>query len=152
MTIKPSQCFVVALLLFHLVAVIVVCVADIPLNAKLSAIPIILLSLLFHLGRDALLLMAGSWCGVSHGQAGVTVVTRGGSSLIGKLANNTFVSPYFIVLRISLEGRHLPLSRVIFADAMNVDDYRELRVRLKFNDRARVSSAVDSPVSPGSPC
>lgn len=152
MTIKPSPRFVVALLLAHLAAVTVVCVADIPLNARWSAIPIILLSLLFHLGRDALLLMAGSWRGVSPGQAGVTVVTRGGSNFIGKPANNIFVSPYFIVLRISLEGRHLPLSRVIFADAMNAEDYRELRVRLKFNDRARVSSAVDSPASPGSPC
>lgn len=138
MTIKPSPRFVVALLSLHLVAVIVVCVTDIPLIAGMSAILIVLLSLLFHLGRDALLLMAGSWCEVSLGQAGVTVVTRDGSSFIGKLANNTFVSPYFIVLCISPEGRHLPLSRVIFADAMDADDYRELRVRLRFNDLARV--------------
>jgi toxin CptA len=152
MTIKPSPRFIVALLLFHLAAAAAVCVTEIPLAARLAALTIILLSLSCHLGRDALLLMPGSWCAVSFGQEGVEVVTRAGTRLTGKLASNTFVSPYFIALCISMEGRLLSRSRVIFADAMDAEDYRELRVQLKFNDLARVSSAADSPASRDNPC
>lgn len=92
----------------------------------------ILSSLFYYLARDVLLILPDSWREISLDQSGVSVVARDGSKLLGQIANKTIVSAYFVILHIRLEKRYLPVSRVIFADAMNADAFRGLCIRLKF--------------------
>jgi hypothetical protein len=88
--------------------------------------------LLYHLARDVFLLLPDSWQEIYLDHGEVVIVTRRGSKLIGRIANRTTVSPYFIVLSIKFEGFHLQHSRVIFPDALNVGAFRDICVRLKY--------------------
>lgn len=130
--IKPSLRFAALLLFLHGVVGIVVCLTAISLPASLALLLLVTLSLFFHLARDALLLLPGSWCEVALAPGEQSVVTRDGSRSPFRITNKTFVNPYFIVLCVSLEGRLLPASRVIFPDALAPGEFRALCVLLKF--------------------
>ncbi len=93
----------------------------------------VLLSLLYYLARDVLLLLPDSWRDISFEQNDVSVITRDGSHLNGQAANDTLVTSYFILLRIRPEGQRMPVARVIFPDAMEAGLFRELCVHLKFS-------------------
>lgn len=133
MAIKPSPIFAVLLLFMHMTVAIVVYLTAIPLLSTLALFLLITLSLIYHLARDVLLLLPNSWCGITLVPGGLSVVTRDGSGIFGQLENNTAVSPYFVVLRVRLEGRRLVVTRVIFPDALDPGAFRELCVRLKFS-------------------
>jgi len=98
MAINPSLRFALLLLLLHATVAVVISVAVMPLAARLALLIPILLSLLYYLARDALLRLPESWCEISLTQDTVLVVTRDGSDFSGKVASNTTVSPYFVVL------------------------------------------------------
>lgn len=132
MAIKPSPRFALLLLLSHTIAAMAVYATAIPLTARLAMILLILLSLFYYLARDALLLLPGSWCDIVLEQNNVSVISRGGSSSLGKVASKTMISPYFVVLRIRFDSHRLLVSRVIFPDALNPDKFRDLCVRLRF--------------------
>lgn len=132
MAIKPSVHFATVLLLSHAIAAFLVYMTAMPWAARLAAALLIVLSLSYYLARDAFLLFPDSWCEISLDQSSVSVVAQDGSKLIGRIAGNAIVSPYFVLLRIRPEGHYRPVSRVIFPDAMDGDAFRELRVRLKF--------------------
>ena len=130
--VQPSLRFAVWLLLLHITTAAVVYATAMSLPVKLAMLLLILLSLFYYLMRDVLLLFPGSWRKISLDPNGVSVIARDGSSFLGQVANKTIVSPYFIVLCVKLDGHHLLVSRVIFPDAMGVNAFRELSVRLKF--------------------
>ena len=132
MAIKFSRCFCMLLLLLHMMVSAVVCVTAMPLEAMLAMLLLISLSLIYYLVRDVFLLLPDSWCEISLNQGGVAVVTRDGPKLIGRFSNETAVSSYFIVLRVKLEGHHLPVFRVFFPDALGAGAFREFCVRMKF--------------------
>ena len=130
--IKPSPRFAVSLLLLHMMAAAAVFATAMPWMAKSSMLLLVVLSLAYYARRDVLLLQPDSWSAISLEQREVSVVTRGGAELNGQVSDNTFVSPYFVVLRVRLEGRHLPASRVLFPDSTSAGTYRELCVHLRF--------------------
>lgn len=130
--VKPSLRFAVSLLLLHMIVAAVVYATAMPLPVKLMMFLLISLSLFYYLARDALLLFPDSWHEISLDQNAVSVIARDGSGFLGQVANQTVVSPYFVVLCVRLEGHRLPVSRVIFADAMRTGAFREFCVHLKF--------------------
>ncbi|MBI5625857.1 MAG: hypothetical protein HY935_01450 [Nitrosomonadales bacterium] len=132
MAIKPSPRLAMFLLLSHGIASTVVYATVMPLPAKLVMLILVLLSLLYYLARDALLLFPGSWREISFDQGSVLVVTRDGSGFSGQIISSTAVSPYLAVLRVILQGRRFPVSRIIFPDALETGAFRELSVYLKF--------------------
>lgn len=132
MAIKPSLRLAMYLLLSHGIASTAVYATVMPLSAKLVVLILVLLSLLYYLARDALLFFPGSWGDISFNQNSVSVVTLGGSGFSGQIASSSIVSPYFVVLRVKLEGRRLPVFRTFFPDALETGVFRELCVHLKF--------------------
>jgi hypothetical protein len=132
MAIKFSLRFAMTLLLLHMIAAMLVYLAAMATEAKMAMLLPVLLSLVYYLARDVFLLLPDSWHEISLGQDGVAVVTRRGSRFLGQVANETTVSPYFVVLCVRLEGHQLPDSRVIFPDALGEGAFREICVRLKF--------------------
>ena len=135
MAIKPSPRLALFLLLFHTIVATVVYMTVMPLAARLAMLMLILLSLIYYLARDVLLLFPDSWREIVFDQGGVSVVTRDGSSLSGQVANNTTVSPYFTVLRVRVEGYRLPVFRTIFPDALDTGAFRGLSVHLRFSQK-----------------
>lgn len=132
MAIKPSSRLAMLLLLSHATAAIVVYLTVLPLGAMLAMLMLILPSLFYYLARDVLLRFPDSWREISFDQGSVSVVTRNGLGLSGRVTGKTTVSPYFAVLRIRLEGYRLPIFRTIFPDALAAGEFRELCVHLKF--------------------
>ena len=132
MAIKPSPRFAISLLFIHAAVATVVYLTTLPLPARLALLLLVTLSLFYHLARDVLLFLPNSWREVTLDPGKQSVVTRDGSRSPFRIANKTIVSPYFIVLRVSLEGHRLPASRVIFPDALATGEFRELCVRLRF--------------------
>lgn len=133
MAIKPSPHLALLLLLTHVMVAAVVYATMMPLETRLVLLMLSLLSLLYYLARDALLLLPASWCEILVDRDRVTVSTRGGGSgFSGEVANGTVVNPYFVVLRVRPEGHRLPVFRTIFPDALGTDEFRELCVRLRF--------------------
>jgi toxin CptA len=131
-SVKPSMRFAASLIMLHMLSAFVICATAIPWPVKLAMLMLILMSLCYFLARDVLLLLRDSWCKFTFNQKEVSVVTRDGTSFHGQIANETFVSPYFVVLCVKMEGRRMPVSRVIFPDAMSTGSFRELCVYLKF--------------------
>ena len=93
----------------------------------------VLVSLAFHLARDAFLMLSASWCSLSVGEGGAaTIVARDGSVLTGQVAGGSVITPWFVVLRIRPEGKRRSVARVLFPDALERDAFRELCVRLRY--------------------
>jgi hypothetical protein len=132
MAIKPSRRFASLLLFLHTAAAITVYATALPPAVRLAVILLIALSLFYYLSRDVFLLLPDSWREISFDQGSVSIVSRGGSSLLAQVKNTTIVSPYCIVFRVRVEENRLLHSRVIFPDALCAGEFRELCVRLKF--------------------
>lgn len=133
MALQPSLRLAVLLLLSHALIVIVVYLTAVPPAVRLALLAAILLSLPYYLARDALLLLPGSWRTISLDQDSVSVTTRDGTTFSGKITGGTAITPYFAVLRIRLEGHYFQVSRTIFPDMLGTDEFRDLRVRLRFS-------------------
>lgn len=132
MAIKPSLRFALLLLLFHAMVASVIFATAMPLVARLSMFMLILLSLLYYLARDALLLLPDSWSEFTFDQGRVSVITRDGSGFSGEFAGRTIVSSHVAVLSVRREGRRKPVSRAILPDALDAGEFRKLCVRLRF--------------------
>jgi hypothetical protein len=130
--VKPSLRFAVSMLLLHTTVATVVYATDMALPAKLVLFLLVALSLIYYLARDVLMMLPDSWREISLDQRDISVIVRNGSGFLGQVADKTMVSPYFVVLCVSLEGRHRLISRVIFPDSMSAGAFRELCVHLRF--------------------
>lgn len=119
------------LLLSHAAVAAAVYMTAMPLIVRLAIILLVLLSFFYYLARNFLLLLPDSYHEISLDRGGVSLVSRDGS-YSGHVAGDSFVSPYFVVLRIMLDGRRLPVFLTIFPDALDGDMFRELCVRLKY--------------------
>lgn len=135
MAINISPHYALLLLLAHLLSALAVYAALIPFSLRLAILFLLLLSLTFHLARDALLLLPASWRRLSIGAGEATIITGGGFELTGQLAGGCVVTPWFVILRIKPDGKYWPVARAIFSDALENDAFRELCVRLKFSQR-----------------
>jgi toxin CptA len=116
----------------HTLGALVVYATAMPFAARVAMITIFSASLFYHLSRDVFLLLSGSWRDVSLDQGFVQVVARDGSSFRAQVADTTIVNPYLIVFRVKLDGLRWLVSRVIFPDALEADEFRQLCIDLKF--------------------
>ena len=127
-SIRPSATYVLMLLVVHLLAIASIILTNLALWARLSIALLIFASLLLQIYRHK----RTSWRSFSLNRRRVAVSTSAGNALDGELAHQTVVTPACVVLCVRLEGRALPVCQIIFPDAMQVDAFRELRVRLRF--------------------
>lgn len=130
--VKPSLRFALSLLLLHTMAATVLYATAMALPAKLVLFLLVALSLVYYLSRDILMLLPDSWREISLVQGDISVVVRNGSGFLGRVADKTMVSPYFVVICVKLEGHRRLVSRVIFPDSMSAGAFRELCVHLRF--------------------
>lgn len=133
MSINFSPRFFLVLVSTHLIAAIIVYAAVVPFLFKLSAILLVVFSLVYYLARDVFILLPISWRAISLEQNGVTVTVRNGSSFPGKITDATIVTPYCIIIRIRLDRHYLLISRVIFPDSLSQGEFRDLSVGLRFS-------------------
>lgn len=127
--LKPSGTYLLLLIIAHLLAMGSVCLANLPIWARLSLVLIISFSLFNNLYVH--LRAKCSWRSFTLEKNYVLVNTLGGDTLSGELSRQTVVTPLCVVLCAKFGRTHH--CQVIFFDAMQVDSFRGLRVRLKFS-------------------
>ncbi len=130
--LKPSKTFTSLLLLVHSLAIASVWLTQVALWWQLALFLLISLSLIRSVFRYALLRDDRSWLSFSLTQKHLLIHTQGGKELNGEILHRTVVTPHCVVLCVRLDGTKLPVSWVIFRDALQDDVFRELRVRLRF--------------------
>lgn len=89
-------------------------------------------ALVYYLRRDALLLLPSSPVGLRVEEGSATMFTRGGSELSGKIASDSLVTSVLTILNFSRQEAGKMRSVVIFPDSMDKEDFRKLRVLLKW--------------------
>ena len=88
--------------------------------------------LVYYLRRDALLLLSSSPVGLRVEDGFATVLTLGGSMFTGKVASDSLVTSVLIILNCICQESGKVRSVVIFPDSMDKEDFRKLRVQLKW--------------------
>lgn len=130
--LKPSRVFISVLVIAHLLAFVSVCLINGALWLCLALLPLIFINLLYCLYRYALLRDNASWVSFSVNRKRLLINTRGGDEWGGDVMRRTVVTPHCVVLCARIDEHKLPVSQVIWWDAMPAEAFRELRIQLKF--------------------
>ena len=128
----PSRIFAALLFTAYSLAFFVIIIIPILLPAKIGLVILLSAALVYYLRRDALLLLPLSPVGLRVEEGYVTVFTRSGSERSGKVANDSLVTPALTILNFSRHEAGKVRSIVIFPDSMEKEDFRKLRVLLKW--------------------
>jgi len=131
--LKPSRYLAVALTVAHAGAAAVLIPLSMPLWAKLAIAAAIGASLLQTLWGKALLKSRTSLVAVElRGAGGLAVQTRNGQWHDARLLGTTYVAPLLTVLNLKLSERIIARHVVIVPDNADADDFRRLRVLLRW--------------------
>ncbi|MFA6062211.1 MAG: protein YgfX [Gallionella sp.] len=130
--LNPSRYFFLLLLFLYATTLVVVCLTELALWARISINILIIFSFIHHLTLDVLLLRSASWRSIALDGLHVVVATGSRDPISGELSARTVITPYVIVLLIKQERHFMPACRVLFCDAMKKEAFRQLRVRLKY--------------------
>jgi toxin CptA len=104
-----------------------------PYGARLGLLAALAGSAVFYLRRDGLRAMAHSIVALRlASDCRVEIQTRRGEWLEGELLGTTFVTPGLAVVNMKPRERRFARHVVIFPDAVDPEDFRRLRVLLRW--------------------
>ncbi len=130
--IKPSRLFFLLLSALYALLLASVMFTRLDLWVRISISALIGLSFFHHLTLDVWRSSAKSWVALTLNDNQLVVGLRSGISINGVLMQRSVITPVCVVLCARLDGDLLPVCTVIFRDAMPVEAFRQLRVRLKY--------------------
>ena len=103
------------------------------MSVKLLGIVFLVASLVFYLRHYALLKSPESIVAFELSEAmQCTLETRDGQHLNCVILGSTFVAPYLVVLNLKPQNKFLGCSVVIFPDSIDGQEFRQLRVLLRW--------------------
>lgn len=130
--LRASPRFAFLLFLIHSLALCALMTLPWPLWLRLLAMSGLLCSLVYLSWRAAWLRMPASCVAVGLEGDEIELIARNGAVVSGIVQRDTLVTPHVIVLNILPQGARCRRSVVIFGDAMEQEDFRALRVRLRW--------------------
>lgn len=131
-TLKSSPCFALLLAAAHIGAIILVFMRPFAMSHVLAVL--LALSLAYSVMHYALRLHSGSIVSLTVGEKTCTFSTRAGNERSCTILGSTYVSPWLTVLNLKADG--IPMqSAVIFPDAVDREEFRQLRVWLRWKYR-----------------
>lgn len=111
-----------------------------PVAVKLTGAAVLTISLIFYLRHYALLRAPAAVVAVElSDEMACTLETRRGERIGCALLGSSFVAPYLTVLNLQPEGKFFTRSVVILADAIDAEEFRQLRVLLRWKYREEKS-------------
>ncbi|WP_177166681.1 protein YgfX [Nitrosomonas sp. Nm51] len=130
--LKPSKLLVVILIAAHCAAALLLGLLSVIPEVKLAGMLVLLASLYFYLKRDALQRSAHS--AVLLGFSGIrcALETKCGQMFEYAISGETYVSPYLTVLILRSQRSWLTQSIVILPDTISSEEFRRLRVFLRW--------------------
>lgn len=103
------------------------------MSVKLLGVALLVTSLVYYLRHYALLKSPESIVAFELSEAMQCMLnTRGGKHIPCVILGSTFVAPYLVVLNLRPENKWLDCSVVIFPDSMGGEEFRQLRVLLRW--------------------
>lgn len=126
-TVGPSASYLLMLAAVHLAAIASICYARLPFPVQIAISLLLLTNLTYLIYLD---MRGNAWRSFSLRDRSLQVPAAGGKILHGELSPQTLVTPLCVVLCARLDGSLR--RRVIFFDAMPSDDFRTLRVMLRY--------------------
>lgn len=131
--LEPSVRLGVMLSLAHFAAIGMLWPLALPLAVKLLGTTLLAASLLFYLRSYALLRSPRSVVALELSEEmACTLETQHGERIICTLQGSSFVAPYLTVLNFKLSGKFFTRSIVILADSIDAEQFRQLRVLLRW--------------------
>lgn len=130
---KPSYLLAAILLVAHVASTILLWILPIFWIIKCMISILIVISLIYYLRQDALLLAENAITEFTLIEKNhCTVTTRSNAISVCNILNNSFVAPYLTVLILQPEGNFFTDSIVILPDGIDAEAYRQLRVWLRW--------------------
>ena len=135
--IRPSLRLTLLLCLAHAVAVGACLAVDMPVGLKLLVVLLIGLSCGHALYGAALLRSRNAIVALEITEGGVLKFqTQSGEWRRGILLDSSFVAPYLTVLNLKTDGTRLARYVVVMTDSVDPEEYRRLRVWLRWRKTA----------------
>jgi len=128
----PSYYLATLLITAHGATIAALFPLDFPIWAKTALAFLVLLSLGYHLWREAWLSAPSACVALMLEGDQVVLSTRGGKQLTGQILRDSMVTPYFTVVNILPQGTHFSRSVIILPDSLDAESFRQLRVWLKW--------------------
>lgn len=132
--LHPSRIFTISLVLAFLLTTLIVLNLSIPIIAKFFLVGLLAWVLVYYLLRDALLLLPSSQIGLRLQEEQIVLIAHSGKEVSGRIMIGSLVTPVLTILNVLLENNNAVKSVVIFNDGMGAEDYRSMRVRLRWRE------------------
>lgn len=129
--LKPSRIHAAILLIAHAMSAILIVILPLPLGFKLLGTAIIVIACLYYMRRYALLNTQSSVRELRMLSDGKLEIFRTDWKS-AELTGEQFVHPWFTIIRCRTETDRWPISIVILRDMLDTEQFRMLRVRLKW--------------------
>ena len=131
--LQPSHRLLTILSLVHLIAASFLWPLALPFEVKAIIGVLLIISLLYYLRKDALLSANDAVIALQLKEDMRCIVTmRSGQSITCRILGSTFVAPYLAVMNLQPAGKFFMRSVVILPDSIKVDEFRRLRVWLRW--------------------
>lgn len=135
-SLKPSRYILAALVTVHTAAAVVVWPLQIPGVAKATLVAFVVASFARSLWRNALLKTRGAIVAIAlEDSQNVSVRTREGPWREARILGTSYVSPRLTALNLRVEGLTLVRHVVMVPDNVDSEDFRQLRVMLRWGNR-----------------
>ena len=133
--LKPSRNLAVILGFAHFAAAGLLWPLALPVVVKLAGAAVLAVSLIFYLRHYALLRSPRAVVAFElSDEMACTLETRRGERIGCALLGSSFVAPYLTVLNLKPEEKFFTRSVVILADAIDAEEFRQLRVLLRWKN------------------
>lgn len=129
--LRSSRSFALLIALASAIALCAIWATNLAVWLQLVLTVLVVASLYYHTERHVLLHSRAAWQSFYWSKGGLVVVTRTGEELQAEVLPGTVVTAYFVLIRARV-GQRGVVSQLIFRDALGEDEFRELRVRLRF--------------------
>ena len=141
-TFRASRRLAAILVAVHVAAGATSMPLDVPLEIKLALAAAIVASLVHALWRYASLSSRSALVALELRDGGQThVQTRDGEWHHARILGTSYVSPLLTVLNLKIDGRLLARHLVIASDMLDIEDFRALRVILRWGSMLPAAAA-----------
>ncbi len=131
--LKPSLTLTCLLTLVHGIAAILVNLLTLTPSIRLAVAALLIGSFIFYVRKDAQLISRSAVVKIEpFGKSGCYLTTRSGSRIACQILGDTFVASYLTVLLLKQEMKLFPLSVVILPDRVDPEEFRQLRIWLRW--------------------
>ena len=139
--LKPSGYLTLLLSAAHTIAIGLVLALPLPIGLKLITTLVFCVSLVFYLRRNARLAAPNSIIALEIMEdCACAIETRSGKRLDCILLPTSYVSASLTILNLKADGEMLARHVVILPDSINPEDFRKLRVLLRWKFQAKPAS------------